>query len=106
MSLSIGIESPIFNYLINKFGFDRIIEKFKLESEILIQIVNDGCVASKFENVKIFTDLIFDRFPNSTFTSPFISVTKSEALDICKYFIDKKVYIIMNTLSEQAEELT
>ena len=68
-------------------------------------IINQACSSDNFENVKIITDLIFDKFPDADFTNPFMFAIQVKGIDICKYFIDKELYINLYTLSNESSKL-
>lgn len=65
-----------------------------------------ACRYGKIEIAKTITDLIAEKSsPEIDFTSFFIDAASSDSIDICKYFIDKKLKINFEAIADHIPDL-
>lgn len=91
--------SDIFFYLFNKFKL--INPSFISNENKLFDLLNSACKRSNIKVVKKLTKKILQINSNENFTKPFLIAANSPSIQICQFFIDKKVYIEYQNLSTQ-----
>lgn len=99
-ALNIAIEKQFYDIFIYLFNCFNNINLYLLNhpdnlNKLLIKV----CQSNNFEIAKITTNLIIKLDKKSDFTQAFLTATKLNKIEICKYFIDEKVYISIDRIS-------
>ncbi|KAK8872183.1 hypothetical protein M9Y10_007947 [Tritrichomonas musculus] len=93
--------SDLFFYLIENFRKSN--PCFDLNDFSPAEILSNACVFGNFGVVQAIIDKIDDNFD---FTDNFIRAASIGSIEICQYFLDKKVSIDFNRLSSYAYDLS
>lgn len=99
---SLRKKSQLTKYLINKFLNNNPKVFCKIGFYHLLSI---ACLINDLESVKMIVDLRNKYCLNKDYTYVFIDAAKSNFYEICKYFIDKKLYVDYQIVSENACQL-
>lgn len=92
--------NDLFIFLKDQFNlaYPSIFKKF----DNLEELLNKACKTENIEAVEILTDMILEKNPNEDFVMQFFEAASKDSLEICQYFVDKKVFINYERLSSFA----
>lgn len=97
-----GNSNDLFNCLLDQF----IEEKLEIlnDSNNLFKLIKNACQSKNIEITKKLTNIVLENAKEDVdFTDPFLSATFSKSIDICQFFIDKKVSIDYLNISTKNE---
>ena len=99
---SLRKKSELTKYLINKFLNinPKVFQKFEF-----YHLISIACLNNDLESVKMIADLKNKYSSIKEYTDEFLDAAKSNFYEICKYFIDNKLYVDYQTVSKNAYQL-
>ncbi|KAK8898237.1 hypothetical protein M9Y10_000515 [Tritrichomonas musculus] len=95
--------NDLFNYIL-----DKVKEKNKdifHNFENLNALLDDASNYHNIEAAETITNLIYEDDPDHDFTQHFINAAQKDNIELCKYFVDKKLSINYEKLSSNVSEL-
>ena len=96
--------TDIFEFLMQRLGNQIIIDDCPKKSDD--SFLSFACAFNNIKACKKITDLIIEKKLKIDFTLPFIYAARQESVEICKYLIDKKVFINFRMIVNKKSDLS
>ena len=101
-SIKTSKSSDLFIFLNDQF---KKLRPELINTKLYVKLLDCACLYSNISATEIITNFILNESQNFNFSNAFIKASSSGAMEICHYFIDKKVYINYYEFSYKVEKL-